>query len=175
MNYIKKIMGIGLLLAGVPLYSSECGTGACPISYTSMYKSSLGAKYTHPSFTDTRYKIETISAQELLAKIKNDPSLFVVNVLGQTFFDDAHITGSIDAPLRFLEEKAKAWDRNRETIVYCATKKCDASLKAFRLLKYLGFKNVRAYEGGIREWYRLGYPCEGPCQYAYLKQQGDFE
>jgi rhodanese-related sulfurtransferase len=94
-----------------------------------------------------------------------------VNVLGKMLYDDAHISGSINAPLRFLEEKAKDWDKGREIIVYCACYECDASQKACRLLTYMGFNNVLAYEGGIREWFQKGYPCNGPCKESYLREK----
>lgn len=116
--------------------------------------------------------IKEISAQDLLKRL-DEPALRIVNVLGKKYYDDAHIKGSISAPLRLLEDIARSWDREQEIVVYCACKECDASEKAFGVLVRMGFTRVLAYEGGIREWWKLGYPCEGPCAMQYLREEGD--
>lgn len=117
-------------------------------------------------------KIPEITAEQLLKKI-NRSNILVVNVLGKRYYDDARIKGSISAPLRILTDVAKSWDKNKEIIVYCACRECDASAKAYRILKEMGFAHVIAYEGGIREWYKKGYPCEGSCKLDYLWGEGD--
>lgn len=116
--------------------------------------------------------VREMSAQELLARL-NDPKLLIVNVLGKRYYDDARIKGSVSAPLRILADVAAKWEKDQEIVVYCACKECDASEKAFKLLQQLGFTNVWAYEGGIREWWKLNYPCEGPCAMQYLREEGD--
>lgn len=114
-----------------------------------------------------------ISAQDLLRCITHCRDVRVVNVLGRRFYDDARIKGSVCAPLKELETEARTWNRNEKIVVYCACKQCDASAKAYLILKKMGFKRVLAYEGGIREWYRNGLPCEGPCKYEYLMRDDD--
>ena len=114
-----------------------------------------------------------ISSQDLLRCMSHCNDVLVVNVLGKRFWEDARIKGSICAPLKELEKEAQKWDKNQKIVVYCACKQCDASAKAFNLLKKMGFKKVLAYEGGIREWYRTGLPCEGPCKYEYLMRDDD--
>src|SRR5581483_9834759 len=105
--------------------------------------------------TTHREKIREISREELKKKI-SDPQFhgLVVNVLGKRFYDDAHIPRSISAPLKNLEEICKSWNKDGEIIVYCACIECDASYKAYKMLVSMGFTNVSAYEGGIREWYQ---------------------
>lgn len=114
-----------------------------------------------------------ISALDLLRCMSHCKDVLVVNVLGKRFWEDARIKGSICAPLKELEQEAKKWDKNQKIVVYCACKQCDASAKAYALLKKMGFKKVLAYEGGIREWYQNGLPCEGPCKYEYLVRNDD--
>jgi len=133
------------------------------------YAHTPGAQYKHECFSDN-VKIQEVSAQELLRKIKKNNNIVVVNVLGARFHEDAHIAGSINAPLRFLQDQAYSWDRDKEIVVYCACKECDASIKAYKLLKYMGFKRVFAYEGGMRQWFQLGYPCGGLCKEDYLRE-----
>ncbi len=132
----------------------------------------------------TREKIREISISELYKKVKKpSPNLMLVNVLGERFYNDCHIklpegvkAVSISAPLRVLEEKAATWDKNKEIIVYCACIECDASYKAYKKLIELGFKNVTAYEGGIREWWQTYCEkdpsvIEGPCAHPFLKDK----
>jgi rhodanese-related sulfurtransferase len=109
-------------------------------------------------------KIVTINVEDLRHKIKQNP-----NVLDKKYYDDCHISGSINIQLNSLEESAKNWDKERELVVYCAHKSCSASREAFKILKKLGFKNVWAYEEGIKDWFQKGYPIEGPCELEYLK------
>lgn len=114
-----------------------------------------------------------ISAEDLLRCITHCNDVKVVNVLGKRFWEDARIKGSICAPLKELEQEAQKWGRNQKIVLYCACKQCDASAKAYNTLKKMGFKRVLAYEGGIREWYQKGLPCEGPCDYEYLRRNDD--
>lgn len=158
MNYIYKLL---LTLIWVsPLYP-VCDTMVC-------HSATPGGKYAHPSFTNESIKPRSINTEQLELKIKKNPSLKVVNVLGKMLYNDCHIAGSINSPLRFLEEQAKSWNKHEEIVVYCACAECDASLKAYRLLTYLGFTNVWEYDEGIREWFQKGKPVEGPCKDSYL-------
>ena len=122
-------------------------------------------------------QVKEITAPQVLQKIElikaGDTSIKIVNVLGKKYYDDAHIPYSESAPLKDLSNTARGWDKNQEIIVYCACRECDASMKAATLLINMGFKNVVAYEGGIREWFQSGYECVGLCAYSYLKEKGD--
>lgn len=119
----------------------------------------LGCHYPH---------IPIISAEELRALMQQDPTLVVVNVLPKNLYDDCHIAGSKSVPLKELVEKADQWEKDQKIIVYCALDICDAGQKAYVLLACMGFTNVIDYEGGIKEWFQLGYPTHGPAASAYL-------
>jgi len=112
--------------------------------------------------------IPTITAQALQNKMNNDANLLVINVLPKNLFDDCHIVGSQSIPLKELIEVVADWPRDQEIIVYCALDICDAGQKAYVLLSCMGFSNVVDYEGGIKEWFQLGYPTSGPANSAYL-------
>jgi rhodanese-related sulfurtransferase len=100
----------------------------------------------------------------------NNNKFILINVLAPEYYADCHIPGSINVPLSDLTSYAQKQDKAREIILYCAHYLCPASKKAWHILHDLGFTNLRAYEGGIREWLQLGYPTEGPCGQEYLKQ-----
>lgn len=114
--------------------------------------------------------IKHITAQELYTKMQAKPNLLVINVLTQNWYQDCHITGSQNAPLKELVYLADEWDRNQEIVVYCALDECDASEKACVILTCMGFTNVYEYSGGIQEWFNLELPTEGPCAASYLQE-----
>ena len=85
----------------------------------------------------------------------------VINVLSKDVYNDCHIKGSVNVPLPELEKYAKNLNKDDEIIVYCAHYQCAASRNAWKTLHDLGFTNVKAYEGGMREWHQLGFPTRG--------------
>ena len=89
--------------------------------------------------------------------------LLVINALRKQYYKDCHILGSINVSLDDLGAYAQKLDKSTPIVVYCASYSCPVSRKAWHILNDLGFANVRAYEGGIIEWFKLGYPVEGPC------------
>ncbi len=106
--------------------------------------------------------IKTITAEQLLEKMKNENSLTVINVLSQAYYNKCHIKDSINIPVDQLQGTAKeSWDTNDEIVVYCANDECPLSRNAYSILKKLGFTHILAYEGGIAEWSKKGYPTVG--------------
>lgn len=111
--------------------------------------------------------VHEIKAEELKT-ILTKPGLDVVNVLDREYYADCAIPGSINVPFGEIELKAKEWPKHKELIVYCAHFECPLSKKAAKKLTEMGFTNVRAYEGGMKEWKARGWECEGPCALTYL-------
>lgn len=109
-----------------------------------------------------------IEADALKEAMEKDPELTVINVLPQVLHDDCHIKGSTNVPLKELVETAQAWPKDKKIIVYCALAECDAGEKAYILLSCLGFTDVTDYEGGIKEWFQLGYATVGPANSDFL-------
>ncbi len=109
-----------------------------------------------------------ISADELKKEIENDSELTVINVLPPSIYNDCHIVGSINVPLKDLVDIVQNWERNKKIVVYCALSECDASEKACILLSCMNFTTVLDYKGGIKEWYQLEYPTHGPAKYEFL-------
>ncbi len=109
-----------------------------------------------------------IEADALKQAMESDPELSVINVLPQVLHDDCHIKGSINVPLKELVDTAQTWQKDKKIIVYCALAECDAGEKAYILLSCLGFTDVTDYEGGIKEWFQLGYSTVGPAVSDFL-------
>jgi rhodanese-related sulfurtransferase len=116
-----------------------------------------------------------ITAEELKHEMETNPNLVVIHTISPRYFADCHIKGSINIDCRIMKEAltkvAPLLDKNKPIVVYCALYECDASLKAYEILMELGFTNIRAYEGGIREWFQKKFPCQGPCVQDYLTSE----
>lgn len=113
--------------------------------------------------------IPTVTADELKELFKTHAdNLLVINTLPEYYYNDCHIKGSISAPLRELVGRAASWDRSQKIIVYCALESCDAGEKGCILLRHMGFTDVSDYRGGIKEWFQLNCPTEGPAIFEYL-------
>ncbi len=109
----------------------------------------------HKAYPD----VKTISKEELAEKIKSGSGVQVVNVLDADYYKLGMIQGSLRIPLVQLEKRVNELDKTKEVVTYCASYQCGASSKAAHLLAGKGF-NVRAYEGGIKEWKEAGLPTE---------------
>ncbi|MDE1854063.1 MAG: rhodanese-like domain-containing protein [Thaumarchaeota archaeon] len=115
--------------------------------------------------------MKTISKAELMAKM-GSPGTVVVNVLDSAAYDKIHIKGSVSIPQSQLQAgKWNELDKNKEIVTHCSSYTCNASREAAQFLEEQGF-NVKAYEGGMREWAESGLPTEGrlsPEQYLAEK------
>lgn len=83
----------------------------------------------------------------------------LLDVRSHNDYDKEHIKGARSLPLDEIEESANrvvAQDDN--IIVYCDSFVCSASTSATKILSRIGFKNVRDFKGGIREWKLAGLP-----------------
>jgi|GEM_PF-1060000 len=97
-------------------------------------------------------------------------SLYVLNILDKQWHNDCHIAGSINVPFAELEEFVRDKDKDTEIVVYCSNYQCVASEQAYKILTKMGFTNVWAYEGGIAQWFQMGYPVSGACKKPYLQK-----
>ncbi len=105
------------------------------------------------------HDVKTITKEELSAKLASGDSVQVVNVLRPDYYKLGVIQGSKRIPLNELDKRIGELDKTKEVVTYCANYKCSASREAAKKLAKLGF-NVRAYEGGAKEWKDSGLPME---------------
>ena len=98
-----------------------------------------------------------VTHHELLQRLQ-DPWLSLVDVLPEESYAEAHIPGAISLPLRKIRENGRnvLRDLNREIVVYCSGPASNLSEEAVALLKELGYRNVRRFEGGLRGWKESG-------------------
>ncbi len=115
--------------------------------------------------------MKSMTKDEVLAKL-GVGELVVVNVLKREAYDKIRIKGSISIPRSELESgRWNELDRGKEIVVHCSSYECGASKMAADFLETKGF-NVKAYEGGIKEWAEAGLPVEGTISaQQYLKER----
>jgi len=87
--------------------------------------------------------------------------LVLVNVLQPESYEKIHIKGSISIPQEQLQNgRWKELDKGKEIVTHCSSYSCNASRESAEFLEKQGY-NVRAYEGGMREWAESRLPTEG--------------
>ncbi len=105
---------------------------------------------------------ETISRQELKARMDRGEDFVLVDALSREHFERSHLPGAINLPLEHIEEAERVLpDKSKEIIVYCMSESCATSDEEVRTLKELGYENVRHYAAGKQDWISAGLPVEG--------------
>jgi rhodanese-related sulfurtransferase len=107
--------------------------------------------------------------QELLAR-----GAQLVEVLPKEEYDELHIPGAVNIPLKELDaSRAERLDRGRPVVVYCWDALCDMSPRAATFLDQFGFD---AYDYGLSkvDWMAHGLAMEGtaanqPTARTYLR------
>ena len=113
-------------------------------------------------------EVRIITAEQMQERMA-DPAVLVINVLSEETYNDCHIRGSLNVPLKDLKQAAGKWRKEQAFVLYCASYQCEASREAFLILKELGFTHIEAYEGGMKEWRQKGLPHVGVCEADYLQ------
>lgn len=99
--------------------------------------------------------------------------LMIINVLDKNYYQDCHITGSVNIPFEDLEHKIARMDKNKQYVLYCSNYACMAAPASATLMKNEGFKNTSVYSGGIVEWYQQKRPYQGPAKMEYLTEENE--
>ena len=102
-----------------------------------------------------------ISRKELKRKMDRNEDFALVDARSFKSYSEEHIRGAISLPLDEVEEKAEQiLSKNDEIIVYCGSFSCPRSANEVKRLRNMGFKNVKRYAGGIKDWKKAGYQTE---------------
>jgi rhodanese-related sulfurtransferase len=106
-------------------------------------------------------KIEFLSLEDLLEMKTNDRKFKLVEVLSEDDYRTSHIPGAINIPSDKLEDLAGSHLKRTDTIVvYCASYACQASTKAVRTLKKMGYRKTLDFKAGKRGWTHNGLELE---------------
>jgi rhodanese-related sulfurtransferase len=104
-----------------------------------------------------------ISRDELQRKVEAGDGFVLVDALAPMSFARSHLPGAINLPLEWVDERGprRIPDLDTEVVVYCVDADCDSSVLVAERLIELGYRNVRHYPGGKRDWVEAGLPLEG--------------
>lgn len=95
--------------------------------------------------------------REELVKALKEKAVFLVDANGNESYASAHIPGAINfdkASGEFAENLPA--DKQALIVAYCGGPGCEAWCQAADKLEAMGYKNVRHYKGGIKEWKQAG-------------------
>src|SRR5688572_22297725 len=96
----------------------------------------------------------------------------LVEVLPAEEYNEAHLPGAINIPLKKLDrQSAKQIDSTHPIIVYCHDLQCDVSSRAAWRLESMGFSPAYRYVAGKLDWFAHSFPMEG--EFAAIPKAGD--
>jgi rhodanese-related sulfurtransferase len=107
--------------------------------------------------------VPQIARESLRQKIERGDDFVLVDALPPMSYAHSHLPGAISIPPEYVDERAgrRIPDPNTEVVVYCASSTCETSLEVAQRLVELGYRNIRHFLGGKREWVEAGLPLEG--------------
>jgi rhodanese-related sulfurtransferase len=107
--------------------------------------------------------IPTIDRDELKQMIERGERFVLLETLSPEHFQVAHLPGARNAPPAYLAELAPRLipDHDTPVVTYCTGPACGAAARAARMLRALGYRDVRHYPGGKQDWIGGGLPVEG--------------
>lgn len=112
--------------------------------------------------TKEKDRMDTITKDELLEKIRSHESFHLVDVRDTPDYRKEHIASAVHLLISEMKsEKVEAMFHKQDLIVtYSLDIDCPAKNIAAQKLIDFGFTNVRAYPGSWKEWREAGYPVE---------------
>ncbi|OPY26618.1 MAG: molybdopterin biosynthesis protein MoeB [Methanocella sp. PtaU1.Bin125] len=105
-------------------------------------------------------QVRRMTLEELKARINSAKPYILADARDVDSYNDAHIPGAIPVPAEDVSRLADNYDRDLDVITYCGSYECQASTMAAREFVKKGFRHVRDYKGGIKEWIENGNPVE---------------
>jgi rhodanese-related sulfurtransferase len=117
-------------------------------------------KAANPLASDTSEKstyYDNITPLELKHRMddESDGGLLILDIRDEASYEQGHITGAINIPLKELGYRLFGLDKTKDIIVYCRIGV--QSKIACQILENAGFKDVYNLTGGLAAW---NYPIE---------------
>jgi rhodanese-related sulfurtransferase len=107
--------------------------------------------------------VAPIDRVELVRLVESGGEFVLVDALAPMAYAHSHLPGAVNITPDWVDGRARRRipDAETEVIVYCADADCDSSVQVAERLLELGYRNVRHYAGGKRDWIDAGLPVEG--------------
>ena len=106
--------------------------------------------------------MRTITLTELQHLMSQKTPLSLLEALPVAYFNEGHLPGAHSFPHTEAAALAPSSLSEKEAaiIVYCASDTCKNSHYAAETLRQLGYRDVRVFVGGKKEWIAAGLPLE---------------
>lgn len=107
----------------------------------------------------------TIERETLREWMRQGQDFGLVDTLPRAAYEQHHLPGAIHIVSDDIEAEAprRLSERGRTVVVYCGSTACKRSAKAAARLDALGYRDVREYLEGRRDWEAAGLSVEsGP-------------
>ncbi len=104
-----------------------------------------------------------IDRDDLLSRMEGGGDFVLVDALAPLSYAAAHLPGAVNIPPDRVDELAprRMPTVDSAVVVYCSSPSCDSSVEVALRLIELGYRDVRHYAGGKRDWADAGLPLEG--------------
>jgi rhodanese-related sulfurtransferase len=104
-----------------------------------------------------------IDREGVRERIDSGTDFVLVDALAPMTYAMSHLPGAINITPDWVDDRARRRipDLDTEVVVYCADAGCDSSVLVANRLVELGYRNVRHYAKGKRDWVAAGLPLEG--------------
>ena len=104
---------------------------------------------------------DNISVSEAYRLYQNGRAEFIDTRPAEEFAGN-HIPGSYNVPPEWpmdkIAEYMKVFRTEQVLVVYCSEAKCNLSVKAVGMLKFMKYSNVLLFRGGIKVWSENDFP-----------------
>lgn len=106
----------------------------------------------------SKYNIPTITAKELKDKLDNQEKFILLDVRKPVEYAEGHVNGAANVALADLESNKKYFPTDIDIVTMCDGSDCQRSQAASEQLTDWGFKRVKNFKGGTKEWKEEAYP-----------------
>lgn len=110
------------------------------------------------SAATSKYKLPTISALDLKAKLDREEPFLLIDVRKPVEYAEGHINGAANIPLADLENYRKYFPADLDIVVMCDGSDCQRSQAAGEKLIDWEFQRVYNFIGGTKEWKQEAFP-----------------
>jgi len=107
---------------------------------------------------EARRLVPELTADELRRGVESNPGAVVLDVREKEEYRDGHLVGAISIPRGFLEMQVEGRVPDKQTPIVAYCQSGVRSLLAGRILKEMGYTDVRSLGGGFGAWKNGGFP-----------------
>lgn len=118
---------------------------------------------------EARTLVPELTADELRTDVEAKSGVVVLDVREKEEYRDGHLAGAVSVPRGFLEMQVETHVPDKKTPIIAYCQGGTRSLLAGRVLKEMGYSNVRSLGGGFGAWKNGGFPWVQ--DYAFTREQ----